>query len=61
MANICSVGLHMEFRYKKEKEAFRKAFQQKRPWPSPWSFARCGAADRDSYLRYAVDGLLRSA
>lgn len=29
MANICSVGLHLEFQYKKDKEAFKKAFQKK--------------------------------
>ena len=29
MANICSVGLHMEFRYKKNRTAFRRAFQKK--------------------------------
>ena len=29
MANICSFGLHMEFRYKKDCTAFRKAFQKK--------------------------------
>jgi hypothetical protein len=29
MANICSIGLHMEFRYKKDLKAFRQAFQKK--------------------------------
>lgn len=29
MANICSVGLHLEFRYKKDKKAFCSAFQKK--------------------------------
>lgn len=29
MANICSVGLHLQFKYKKDLKAFRKDFQRK--------------------------------
>lgn len=29
MANICSVGLHLQFRYKKDLKEFRKVFQRK--------------------------------